>query len=446
MEKKEIGGIEMNGLTKWVENSLVPKISKVTEMRYFQALRNGFFAIMPLTIIGSIFMLITDFPLAGYADFMANIFGDNWDAFISPAYRATFNLMGLVFSGTMAYKLAESYHMDRLVSMVFGIVSYVIVLPKTVVSESGDVVSKVLSFDWLGSQGILTAMIMAIISVELNRFCIRKNLTIKMPDSVPEMVSKSFSALIPGVLIASVALVMNGIGVAVAGSFPEMIYSIIQVPLQGIVGSHIAIIVVAGLNGLLWWFGIHPTVINSMVNPILYATADKNQALAEAGNLSTATGNFGTIQMIDQFGTIGGAGCTIGLIICMLWVGKSQRTKAMCKVSFIPALFNINEPLIFGLPMIFNPLMLIPIVIAPIVSVLIAYFSMMIGFMPMFTNIQAPWATPFFLSGFIVGGWQGAVTQVVCVIATVMIYYSFVKALDNIYQKEEAHEVPANEL
>lgn len=430
----------MNTLTKWVEQSLVPKVSKITEMRYFQAIRNGFFAIMPLTIIGSLFMLITDFPLEGYPEFMAGIFGDQWVDFLSPAYRATFNLLGLVFAGTMSYKLAESYRMDRLMAMVFGIVSYVIVLPKTVTTESGEVVAKVLSFEWLGTQGIITAIIMASLSVEISRFCIKKNLTIKMPDSVPEMVSKSFSALIPGILVATVSLLINGFGMVFSGSFPQWIYAVLQVPLQGLVGSHIAIIIVAGLNGLLWWFGIHPTVINSMLYPILYANADKNQLLAEAGNLSSATGNFGTVQMLDQFATIGGAGCTIGLAICMLLVGRSKRTKALTKISFIPAVFNINEPLIFGVPIIFNPLLLIPVVLAPIASVLIVYLSMSIGFMPMFTNIQAPWATPFLFSGFIVAGWQGAVTQVVCVIVSVLIYYSFVKALDQTYQKEETSE------
>ncbi|MGO3729103.1 MAG: PTS transporter subunit EIIC, partial [Enterococcus viikkiensis] len=120
----------------------------------------------------------------------------------------------------------------------------------------------------------------------------------------------------------------------------------------------------------------------------------------------------------------------------------SSRMKAMSKISFVPAFFNINEPLIFGLPVIFNPLLLIPIAVAPIVSVLIAFLSMKIGFMPMFTNIQAPWATPFLFSGFLVGKWQGAVTQVLAVAASVVIYYPFVKALDRQYQKEEAHEVP----
>ena len=104
----------MNTIMNWVENSLVPKVSYFTEKRYFQALRNGFFAIMPLTIIGSIFMLITDFPIPGYAEFMNGIFGENWISYISPAYRATFNMMGFIFAGTMSYKLADSYDMDKL--------------------------------------------------------------------------------------------------------------------------------------------------------------------------------------------------------------------------------------------------------------------------------------------------------------------------------------------
>ncbi|MGX7350362.1 PTS system, cellobiose-specific IIC component [Enterococcus canis] len=432
----------MEKMTNWVEQVLVPRVSKITELRYFQALRNGFFAIMPLTIIGSIFMLITDFPVAGYGDFMASIFGQNWADFISPAYRATFNMMGLMFAGTMSYKLAESYDMDKLTSLILGVVAYVIVLPKSVITESGEVVQKVLSFDWTGTQGVITAIIMSIVSVEITRFCIKKNIMIKMPDSVPTMVSKAFSALIPGVLIALVALVINGLGIMISGSFPQMIYTIIQAPLQGLIGTPFAIIIVAGLNGLLWWFGIHPTVINSMLYPILYANAEKNQLLADLGQLTTQNGNFGTVQMLDQFATIGGAGCTIGLAVAMVLVGRSSRMKAMSKISFVPAFFNINEPLIFGLPVIFNPLILIPVTIAPIVAVCIAYLSMSIGFMPMFTGIQAPWATPFLFSGFLVSGWQGAVTQVIAVLACIAIYYPFVKALDNQYQKEETHEIP----
>lgn len=430
----------MESFTNYIETHLVPVVSKITNLRYFQALRNGFMVIMPLTIIGSIFMLITDFPLAGYPEFMASIFGADWASFIEPAYRATFNMMGFVFVGTMAYKLAESYEMDSLTCMVLALVAFIVVTPTRMTTEGGETLNKVLSMTWLGTQGVVTAIFTAIITVETIRFCIKKNLMIHMPDSVPDMVSKSFSALIPGVVLVIIMLIINGVGVVLEGSIHDLIYNIIQVPLQGLTASLFAIVIVGGLNGFLWWFGIHPTVVNSIINPFLIANADANQALSTAGQLTLESGNIGTIQMIDQFATLGGAGMTIGLIIAMLIVARSSRLKTMSKLAVVPSLFNINEPLVFGLPIVFNPLMLIPITIAPIVSVLICYASISIGFMPLFTGVIAPWSTPPLIGGFLVAGWQGAVTQVVAIVASVLVYYPFVKALDNQYRKEELVE------
>lgn len=128
---------------------------------------------------------------------------------------------------------------------------------------------------------------------------------------------------------------------------------------------------------------------------------------------------------------------TIGLIIAMLLVARSQRLKTMSKLAAVPAIFNINEPLVFGLPIVFNPLMLIPVTIAPMVSVIIAYVAMQIGFMPLFTGVMAPWATPALFSGFLVGGWQGIIVQLIAIVVSVMIYYPFVKALDHQYGLEE---------
>ena len=428
----------MNRMTNWVEKTLVPKVGKIAQFRYLIALRNGFFAVMPLTIIGSIFMLITNFPIPGYINFMNGIFGKNWINYLTPATLGTFNMMGLIFAGTMSYKLAETYKMDKLTAGVLGIVAYVIVLPKSITTPKHEVIDKVLSFDWTGTQGIITAILTSIMAVEIIRFCDKKNLVIKMPDSVPPMVADAFSALIPGFLIVVAALLLNALGMITAGSFPQLIYSIIQAPLQGIIGSPFAIIIVAGLNGLLWWVGIHPTVINSMLYPILYANADSNNALAKIGKLTASTGKFGTVQMLDQFATIGGAGCTIGLAISMIIVARSSRMKTLSRLAIVPSVFNINEPIIFGLPVIFNPLMLIPLVLAPIVSVLITILAMYIGFMPMFTNVQVSWATPFLFSGFLTAGWQGALVQVIDVILCVLIYYPFVKALDKRYRKEES--------
>lgn len=427
----------MDKFTNFIEKKMVPVISKITNTRYFTALKSGFLVIMPLTIIGSLFLLITDFPLTGYDEFMAGIFGADWTSYLSSAYRATFNMMGFLLAGTISYQLAKSYKMDALSSMILALVSFVVVSPKSVITESGEVVGRVLSFTWLGTQGVITAIIMGILTVEIIRFAEKNNWVITMPESVPPMVAQSFSALIPGIIVVIVSLIIAGLSRIVAGSFPELIYSIIQIPLEGLTSSLPAITVVAGLNGFLWWFGIHPTVVNSIVNPILTANSVQNLELYQNGQLTLEQGNVGTIQMIDQFATIGGAGLTIGLVIALFIVARSKRMTAMGKLIGVPALFNINEPIIFGLPVVFNPLMLIPITLAPMVSVLIAYLAMRTGFMPLFNGVIAPWPTPPIISGFLVAGWQGSVVQLVSIAAATVIYYPFVKALDNQYLKDE---------
>lgn len=427
----------MNFISNFIEEKMVPVVSKFASLRYMRALKSGFMVIMPLTIIASVFLLITDFPITGYPEFMAKIFGPEWDSFLSPAYRATFDMMGILLAGTIAYKLAESDEVDPLPVMIISIVAYVIVTPKFVTAESGEVINKVLPMAWLGTKGVITAIIMSITSTEIYRFIVKKNLVIKLPENVPPMVYKSFFSLVPGVIVVAFALLVNGIFLTMGKSMHEFIYDILQVPLQGLTASPIAITIVAGLNGFLWWFGIHPTVVNSIVNPLLNANSVENLELFKQGALTLENANIGTIQMIDQFATIGGAGMTIGLVLAMLVVAKSQRMKMLSKLSTVPAVFKINEPIVFGLPIIMNPLMLIPITLAPIVSVLIAYGAIVIGFMNPFNGVVAPWPTPPIFSGFLVSGWQGAVVQVVAIIAAFAIYYPFVLALDKQYRAEE---------
>lgn len=427
----------MNKLIEFIEEKMVPKVSKITNLNYFIALRSGFLVIMPLTIIGSLFLLIMDFPIPGYSNFMAAIFGSDWSSYLSSASKATFDMLGLFTAGTFAYKLAETYKMDRLSNMILAMVSYIVVTPKEVLSETNEIVGNVLPFNWLGTKGVITAMIVAVLAVEVTRICEKKNLVIKMPESVPEMVSKAFSSLIPGFLVVTLMLTMGGIATYFYGSLHELIYGIIQIPLQGFTSNIWVIAIVGGLNGFLWWFGIHPTVVNSIMYPLLNANSIENLNLYQEGKLTFATGNVGTTQMLDQFATIGGAGITLGLVIAMLIVAKSSRLKAMSKLGAVPSLFNINEPIVFGLPIMFNPLLLIPVTLAPIVSVLIAYFAMAIGFMPIFNGVLAPWTTPPIVSGFLVAGWQGAVVQVVAVAVSVVIYYPFVKALDQQYLNDE---------
>lgn len=425
----------------WVERSLSPKLSRITNAKGFQAFRNAFFGLMPLTIMGSVFMLVTDFPIPGWADLTNSLFGEGWMDLISPAYRATLNMLGLLFAGTFCHELGKNNKLDQLTLTVLGIVSYVVVAPKTVLAESGEVVGKVLSFTWTGTQGVMTAIVTSLITFFIFRFCVERNATIKMPKGVPPMVVNAFAAIIPGVAIITVLLLINGVCYVGFGiSFPEAIFALLQAPLQAIIGAPFAIVLVGLLNGLFWWFGIHPTVVNSLIYPFLYANAASNQALADAGSLSAATGAFGSVQFLDQFLTIGGAGMAIGLAVSMVMVGRSKRMKAVSKVAIVPAFFEISEPMVFGVPLVFEPLMLVPMCLAPIVSAMTVIVSQSIGFMPMFTNIQAPWATPPLVGGFLVAGWQGAVVQLTLIVVSVAIYLPFTKELDKRFQGDEAKE------
>ncbi|WP_123053258.1 PTS transporter subunit EIIC [Clostridium sp. JN-1] len=427
----------MKAPTKFIENKIVPSVSKVTNFKYFVALRSGFLSIMSLTLIGSIFVLILNFPIKGYSDFMNNIFGKNWSPLLSQATSATYDIFGVMTAATFAYYLAKEYKMNELQNLILAIVAYIVITPKSIILKSGEVVTGVLPFAWLGTKGVITALLIGIMTVEINRLCIKKHLVIKLPESVPDAVSQSFSSLIPGLLIVIACLAINQITSMSGSSLHEMIYKLIQTPLQGITGSAGAMIIVAGLNGLFWWFGIHPTVINSLLYPLLNANALENYALFKAGKLTIETGHIGVTQMLDQFATMGGAGCTIGLIISMIFVAKSQRLSTITKLSAVPAMFNINEPVIFGVPIVFNAQMLIPIVLSPIVGVTLPIIAIKTGFMPIFTGVTIPWATPPIISGFLLCGWQGAVVQLVSIILIVMIYYPFVVALDKQYLAEE---------
>ena len=427
----------MEAPTKFIENKIVPSVSKVTNFKYFVALRSGFLSIMSLTLIGSIFVLILNFPIPGYADFMNRIFGEGWSSLLSQATSATYDIFGVMTAATFAFYLAREYKMNELQNMILAIVAYIVVTPKSTILKSGEVVTGVLPFAWLGTKGVITALLIGAISVEINRFCIKKHLVIKMPESVPDAVSQSFSSLIPGLLIVIACLAINGVCSIFGFSFHEMIYKLIQTPLQGITGTAGSMIILAALNGLFWWFGIHPTVINSLLYPLLNANALENYELFKAGKLTAETGHIGTTQMLDQFATMGGAGCTIGLIIAMFLVAKSQRLNATKKLSAVPSLFNINEPVIFGVPIVFNPQMLIPVVLSPMVAVILPIIAIKTGFMPIFTGVTIPWATPPIISGFLLCGWQGAIVQLVSIALIVMIYYPFVVALDKQYLAEE---------
>ena len=246
----------------------------------------------------------------------------------------------------------------------------------------------------IGATGIFTGLIMGTLAVQIYRLSVKKGWSIKMPNSVPKGVADSFTSLIPGFIIA------------------------------------IIILIIAFLIHFLWFFGIHgATIIGSFVGS--FATA--NMVANVAGDFHAYAGEFNT-----AFITIGGSGATLGAVLYMAFMAKSRQMRELGKVAVVPGIFNINEPLLFGLPIVYNINLVVPFVLAPMASAMVGYFSIATHFVPKITA-QQPWPTPVGLSGFIATqSWQGALVSVLCAVVAAAIWFPFIHGYDLKLAKKEA--------
>src|SRR5699024_1048005 len=292
--------------------------------------------------------------------------------------------------------------------------------------------------DW-SSDVCSSDLFTAFISAELYRFFVQKNLTIKMPSGVPDAVSRSFSALIPITLTLSLFLVIRIIfSYTPFDTVQNFIYTIIQEPLTALGSGLPATIIAVLLIQLFWFFGLHGQIlINSVFDPIWFALNDENLQAFQAGN---ELPNVVTKQYIDTFLVgMGGSGMTLAVVIGIFLIGRSRQLKELGKLGGPPGIFNVNEPIIFGLPIIMNPLALIPWLLAPVVVTFITYFAMATGMVPKPAGIIVPWTTPVGLSGFLATGnaWQGAVLQFFNMAVVFLIWWPFLKILDKSYYESE---------
>lgn len=305
----------------------------------------------------------------------------------------------------------------------------------------GDAISKV----WFGGQGIIGAIVIGLTVGAVYTTFIRRHIVIKMPDQVPQAIAKQFEAMIPAFVIFTLSMLVYIIAKSVTGggTFIEMIYDVIQVPLQGLTGSLYGALGIAFFISFLWWFGVHgQSVVNGIVTALLLSNLDANKALMAAGELSLDKGaHIVTQQFLDSFLILSGSGITFGLVVAMIFAAKSKQYKALGKVAAFPALFNVNEPVVFGFPIVMNPVMFLPFILVPVLAALTVYGAIAIGFMQPFAGVTLPWSTPAIISGFMVGGWQGAIVQILILIMSTLVYFPFFKIQDNMaYQNEQASE------
>ena len=412
------------------------------QIRFAIALRDGMISTMPFTIGGSIFLLIANLPISGYAEFMSGLFGTHWTDSLNAVANSTFGALALVVVVRITYQFVSMEGGDASVASVIALTTFLILLPPDITTESGEVVGGVVPRTWIGANGMITAILVSFVVAKIVLYCDKHNLGIKMPDSIPVEIVRSFTAFTPAVICFILSAIIYGICHHVLETtFPELIFHLIQAPLQGLSDTMLGGIVIIGLQSVLFWAGIHgPNVVGGVVNPLLLANTWENQQLLDMGQqlMGNPAAHIMTAQIHDVFTKAGGCGLTMGFLIASYIVGKSEQMKTVSKVALVPGIFNINEPIIFGLPIVFNPYMIVPFILAPVLAMIITYISISIGFMSPFGGMQVPWTTPPIIAGFLLNGWQGAVVQTLTIIESTLVYLPFVKMQDKLLCEEEA--------
>jgi len=430
-------------------DKIIPVVMKFVNTKAIMALKDGIMYTMPLSLIGSIFLLLAQIPYKPFNDWVASIFGPAWIVPLLKIYSGSFALMALAAVMGIAYIYTRNEGHEGLPAAIIALCSFVMLIPGSVTAIGADkqsiIVGGVLPANWLGGQGMVLSIIVGLFVGYVYSWFLTKKFTIKMPEGVPQGVVNQFTALIPALAIFTTLLFVNIFFTVVAKTtFAEWIFKVLQIPLQGVTDSLFGVFIMGAIIPFFWWFGVHGAIlVGSVMTPIYLANSLANQAILDSGKqLILANGaHIITEQFQSLFVTVTGSGLTIGLVVAMIIAGKSGQSKALGKLAIWPGIFNINEPVTFGFPIVMNPFMFIPFVIVPLVSAIATYFAMKIGFLHPFSAVTVPWTTPPIISGFILQGWRGALWQIIIMAWSCAAYFPFFKKQDAINVKTENEAV-----
>lgn len=430
-------------MNEWINDKVLPPVLKFVNTKAITALRNGMLYTMPFSIVGSIFLLLANFPVQSIADWVTNSgLGD----YFNQAYGASFAIMAFFAVMGIAYSYVKAEGFEGLPAGMIGLVIFLLTMESSVTdADSGVTITNIIDKTWTGGQGMISAILVGLFVGWGYTWFLKRDIRIKLPEQVPTNVANSFTALIPAAVLTTVALVIYVFFDKVFNTtVVEWIYEVIQSPMQGVTDSLGGALMLGFLVPFLWFFGVHgSTIVGGIMGPILQANSLANTAILESGKELTIAngGHIVTQQFLDQFMTVTGAGMTIGIVLYMVAFAKSAQFKQLGRLSMIPAFFNINEPIIFATPIVMNPIMVIPFILTPVVSGVITYFSLYTGLVPLFTAVQVPWTTPPIISGFLVGGVRTAILQFVVLAIGFFIYYPFVRKVDSLNFKQETETV-----
>ncbi|MED0866023.1 PTS cellobiose transporter subunit IIC [Bacillus safensis] len=415
---------------------LVPIAGRLNNNRYLGVLRDAFMLAFPLTIFGSIMVVLMNLPFLD--KIMSKTVLEGVHSALNIAPSATISIMSVFVVFGIGYYLSKSYDVEAVFGGVIALASFLLLTPFLLEQEGGATIAGVIPVDRLGAKGMFLGMITGFLSAEIYRYFVQKKFVINMPQGVPPAVSKSFAALIPATLTLTTFLLIN---IIITQGFKtnmhDLIYHAIQAPLVGLGSGIIPTLIAVFFIQILWFFGLHgQIIINSVMDPIWNTLSIQNlESYTKTGEVP----NIISKQFIEIYTVgMGGTGMTLAVVFTILIFLKSKQLKQVAKLGLGPGLFNVNEPIIFGLPIVMNPLILIPWILAPMVITCITYFAMASGIVPPPTGVNIPWTVPIFISGMMAtNSLAGGLLQLFNLMIVFVIWFPFLKFIDRMNVKNE---------
>lgn len=443
----------MHMFLNFLEAKLMPPMTKFAEQRHLRAIRNGIVATIPIILVGSFFLTFLNVPLKNFGiDWQKDVLiriNPNLPMNMIMGFKLTVGLMALYAAYGIGVALGKIYDIDATTAGLASTVAFLMsVMPFTFTPEmvetlslKKDMVGQYLAVSSLGSASLFGAILYSLLAVEIVYFFKKHKITIKMPESVPEAISNSFAALFSiGAVILTVWIIRHVFNIDL-----NSIVAWLLSPLsQFLVGDNIfGVLLIVFLVTLLWSVGLHGvSLVGVIVRPFWEQaiTANSDYLLSQGGAFAKATEipHMYPEQFLQWYVWIGGSGATIGLVILLLFA-RSKFLKQMGRITFIPSIFNINEPVIFGLPIVMNPILIIPFIFSPIVMTLVAAAAQYFGFVNGMVTRAAAWTLPGPLGAWIATNfdWRAAILNIICILISIAIYFPFFKAYDHQLYKEE---------
>ncbi|HGQ1125080.1 TPA: PTS sugar transporter subunit IIC [Streptococcus pneumoniae] len=412
-------------MEKLLQEKLLPVAARLGNNKALVSIRDGITLTIPLLLIGSLLMVIASFPIPGWEKYLGDI---GVADYLWKGVDSSFGLLGLVASFGIAYFMARQYKVDGIPAGIVSLSSFITVTP-FITGEAGAGMPTA----FMASKGLFVAMILGLINGYIYQWFINHNIQIKMPDGVPPAVSKSFSAIIPGaVTIVGWLIVYATLDKLSLPNLHEIAQGALGGPL-GLLGNNvIGLLILIFLNSSFWFVGLHGgNVVNAVMKPLWLANLDANKVAYQTGETLP---NIFTSVFMDNFVFIGGGGATIGLVLALGYLAHkkkaSKQLKTLAPITVIPGLFNINEPAMFGVPIVLNILLLVPFILAPMFNLLVAWGAMASGLVPL-TYTDPSWTMAPVISGLLAtGSISGSLLQIVLIVLDVLLYLPFVIAIE----------------